>query len=79
MVHPIWVGNGSVKPWSTLGQPRSNLVKLGQASPNSGKCVLDHVLRLFGVMPLSDQVDLVWAASFGVPTPEKIPREKMGL
>uniref|UniRef100_A0A2N9EG23 Aminotransferase-like plant mobile domain-containing protein n=1 Tax=Fagus sylvatica TaxID=28930 RepID=A0A2N9EG23_FAGSY len=45
MVDPIWIRNGSVKPWSTLGQPWSNLVKLG--SPNSGKCVPDHVLRFF--------------------------------
>ena len=28
---------------------------------------------------LSDQADLARATSFCVPTPEKIPREKMGL
>ena len=38
------LGQTSVK----LGQPWSNLVKLGQSSPNSGKCIPDHVLRVFG-------------------------------
>uniref|UniRef100_A0A2N9GP77 G-patch domain-containing protein n=1 Tax=Fagus sylvatica TaxID=28930 RepID=A0A2N9GP77_FAGSY len=32
--------NGPVKPWS-------NLVKFGQNSPNSGKCILDRVLQVF--------------------------------
>uniref|UniRef100_A0A2N9ETI7 Uncharacterized protein n=1 Tax=Fagus sylvatica TaxID=28930 RepID=A0A2N9ETI7_FAGSY len=39
--------NGSVKPWSNLvnlGQTWSNLVK---ALQNSGKCVPDHILRVF--------------------------------
>uniref|UniRef100_A0A2N9GQD9 Uncharacterized protein n=1 Tax=Fagus sylvatica TaxID=28930 RepID=A0A2N9GQD9_FAGSY len=38
--------------WSTvrsnLGQTWSTLVKLGQSSPNSGKCIPDLVLRVFG-------------------------------
>ena len=63
MVHPVLVGNDSVKPWSTLGQPRSNLVKLGQSSRNSGKCVPDHVLRLFGAISLR-QIRPTW---FGLP------------
>jgi hypothetical protein len=29
-----------------LGQPWSNLVKFGQNSPSSGKCILDHILRV---------------------------------
>ena len=33
---------------SNLGQPWSTLVKLGQTSPNSGKCILGHVSRVFG-------------------------------
>uniref|UniRef100_A0A2N9J9T4 Integrase catalytic domain-containing protein n=1 Tax=Fagus sylvatica TaxID=28930 RepID=A0A2N9J9T4_FAGSY len=32
--------------WSNLGQPWSNLVKFGQNSPSSGKCILDHILRV---------------------------------
>uniref|UniRef100_A0A2N9FXR8 Reverse transcriptase Ty1/copia-type domain-containing protein n=1 Tax=Fagus sylvatica TaxID=28930 RepID=A0A2N9FXR8_FAGSY len=36
--------NSSVK----LGQLRSNLVNSGQNSPNSGKCIPDRVLRVFG-------------------------------
>jgi hypothetical protein len=31
-----------------LGQLRSNLVNSGQNSPNSGKCIPNHVLRVFG-------------------------------
>ena len=34
MVDPIRIRNGSVKPWSTLGQPWSNLVNLGRFSGN---------------------------------------------
>ena len=48
MVDPSRVGNSSVKPRSNLGQPWSTLVKLGQTSPNSGKCILGHVSRVFG-------------------------------
>uniref|UniRef100_A0A2N9J696 Uncharacterized protein n=1 Tax=Fagus sylvatica TaxID=28930 RepID=A0A2N9J696_FAGSY len=33
--------------WSNLGQPWSNLVEFGQSSPKSGKCIPDHVLRIF--------------------------------
>uniref|UniRef100_A0A2N9IV97 Uncharacterized protein n=1 Tax=Fagus sylvatica TaxID=28930 RepID=A0A2N9IV97_FAGSY len=87
----------------TLGQTWSNLVK---ALRNSGKCIPDHVLRVFGYSgPQSGsetawsnlgqtwstlqtgqtwstsgkcalvefEADLVRAASFCVPTPEKIP------
>ena len=39
--------------WSTvrsnLGQTWSTLIKLDQSSPNSGKCILDHVLGVFWV------------------------------
>ena len=39
-----------------LGQTWSTLVKLGQTSPNSGKCILGHVSRVFGHSgPPSDQ------------------------
>uniref|UniRef100_A0A2N9F2G4 Uncharacterized protein n=1 Tax=Fagus sylvatica TaxID=28930 RepID=A0A2N9F2G4_FAGSY len=31
-----------------LGQPWSNLVEFGQSSPNSGKCIPEHVLRVSG-------------------------------
>jgi hypothetical protein len=31
-----------------LGQLRSNLVNSGQNSPNSRKCIPDHILRVFG-------------------------------
>ena len=34
--------------WSNLGQTWSTLVKLGQSSPNSGKCIPDHILRASG-------------------------------
>ena len=34
--------------WSNLGQTWSTLVKLGQTSPNSGKCILGRVSRVFG-------------------------------
>uniref|UniRef100_A0A2N9I3E8 Uncharacterized protein n=1 Tax=Fagus sylvatica TaxID=28930 RepID=A0A2N9I3E8_FAGSY len=43
--------NGPVKPWSNLvnlGQTWSNSVKHGQSSLNSGKCIPDHVSRVFG-------------------------------
>uniref|UniRef100_A0A2N9IRR8 Uncharacterized protein n=1 Tax=Fagus sylvatica TaxID=28930 RepID=A0A2N9IRR8_FAGSY len=36
--------NGLVKP----GQPWSNLVEFDQSSPNSGKCIPDHILRVSG-------------------------------
>jgi hypothetical protein len=39
-----WSGQTLVK----LGQPWSNLVGFGQNSPNSGKCVLNRVSRVFG-------------------------------
>uniref|UniRef100_A0A2N9FBL8 Uncharacterized protein n=1 Tax=Fagus sylvatica TaxID=28930 RepID=A0A2N9FBL8_FAGSY len=35
---------------SNLGQTWSNSVKLGQSSPNSGKCIPDRVLRVFGCL-----------------------------
>ena len=80
MVGPNRVRNGSVKPWSNLGQPGSNLVNPSQTWSNSGKCAPG---LLFGVIwrgePSSEQVGLVRAVSFCVPTPEKIPWVKMGL
>jgi hypothetical protein len=39
--------NGPVKPRSNLVNLRVKL-GLGQSSPNSGKCIPDHVLRVFG-------------------------------
>jgi hypothetical protein len=53
--HALQNGQGAVSSiqvlvWSTvrsnLGQTWSTLVKLGQNSPSSGKCVPDHVLRV---------------------------------
>uniref|UniRef100_A0A2N9F3W5 Uncharacterized protein n=1 Tax=Fagus sylvatica TaxID=28930 RepID=A0A2N9F3W5_FAGSY len=119
-----WLGQTLVNP----GQTWSTLVKLGQTSPNSGKCILGRVSRVFGhsgppsgqkrlgqplvklgqpwstwstlvklgqtlgnvsrtfflglfdvASPRQDQAGLVRAVSFCVPTPEKIPRVKMGL
>ena len=35
-----------IPAWSNLSQTWSTLVKLGQSSPNSGKCIPDHVLRV---------------------------------
>uniref|UniRef100_A0A2N9FC10 Aminotransferase-like plant mobile domain-containing protein n=1 Tax=Fagus sylvatica TaxID=28930 RepID=A0A2N9FC10_FAGSY len=64
------LGQTSVK----LGQLRSNLVNLGQTWSDLGKCVPD--LRFESIWcdePSSEQADLVRAASFCVPTPEKIP------
>ena len=52
MVDPGRVGNGSVKPWSTLGQLWSNLVNLGKTWSDFGKCAPDHFLRLFDVAGL---------------------------
>ena len=43
-----WTLVGLETARSNLGQPWSTLVKLGQTSPNSGKCVPDHILRVFG-------------------------------
>ena len=63
-----------------VGSARSNLVNPGQTWSNSGKCAPDPVLRLFWCgEPLSNQASSVRVASFYVPTPEKIPRVKMGL
>uniref|UniRef100_A0A2N9HUF2 Aminotransferase-like plant mobile domain-containing protein n=1 Tax=Fagus sylvatica TaxID=28930 RepID=A0A2N9HUF2_FAGSY len=45
------IGGGQPNPAfglvNALVKPRSNLVKLGQTSPNSGKCASDPVLRFF--------------------------------
>jgi hypothetical protein len=50
MVDPGRVGNGLVKPRSTLGQLWSNLVNLGKTWSDFGKCAPYHVLRLFDVV-----------------------------
>jgi hypothetical protein len=42
----FWSGQRSGQTLVKHGQPWSNLVKLGQSSPNSGKCIPDHVLRV---------------------------------
>uniref|UniRef100_A0A2N9HGD5 Uncharacterized protein n=1 Tax=Fagus sylvatica TaxID=28930 RepID=A0A2N9HGD5_FAGSY len=50
-VDPDQVKNGLVKPQSNLvnfGQTWSTLVEFGQSSPNSGKCIPDHILRVSG-------------------------------
>ena len=62
---------------SNPGQIWSNL---GQTWSNSGKCALDLVLRSFWCgESSSDQVGLVWIASFCVSMSKKIPGVKMGL
>uniref|UniRef100_A0A2N9G245 Aminotransferase-like plant mobile domain-containing protein n=1 Tax=Fagus sylvatica TaxID=28930 RepID=A0A2N9G245_FAGSY len=73
-----WAPVGSDQLGQTLvklGQPWSSLVKVGQTSPNSGKCAPDPVLRLFrrGGPPLG-RTGSVRATSFYLPTSEKIPR-----
>ena len=83
MVDPSQVRNGLVKPWSTLGQPWSNLVNLGQTwSTLVGfweMCPGPRFEVICHGGPSSNQVDLVRAASFWVPTPEKIPWVKKWL
>ena len=48
-----WSGGGQFNPAFGLVngpvKPRSNLVKLGQSSPNSGKCIPNHILGVFWV------------------------------
>jgi hypothetical protein len=72
-VDPIQIGNGSVEPWSTLGQPWSKLPDFWEMCP--GPC--SEVI--WCDKPSSDQAALVRAASFCMPTPEKIPWVKMRL
>ena len=82
-----WVGGsqpnpafGPVNASVKLGQPWSNLVKVGQTSPNSRKCAPDPILRLFWCGgSLSGLTGSAWAALFCVPTPEKILGVKIGL
>uniref|UniRef100_A0A2N9HWL1 Uncharacterized protein n=1 Tax=Fagus sylvatica TaxID=28930 RepID=A0A2N9HWL1_FAGSY len=71
------LGQTSVNP----GQTWSTLVKLGQPWSNLGKCVPDLLLReyLMTSQASLDQAGLVRAASFCVPTPEKIPWGKNGV
>ena len=74
MVDPIWIRNGSVKPWSTLGQPWSNLIKAPwEMCPEP----CSEVIWCGG--PSSGRAGSVRAVSFCVPTPEKILCVKMGL
>jgi hypothetical protein len=56
MVDPIRVGNGSVKP-------RSTLVNLRKTWSDFGKCAPDPVLRLFDVAGLRQ----IRPARFGLP------------
>ena len=76
--------------WCTLfwsGTTRSNLgqhlVNLGQTWSKLPEfwemCPGPCFEVIWCDKPSSDQADLVRAASFCMPTPEKIPREKMGL
>ena len=54
------LGQTSVK----LGQPRSNLVKVGHTSPNSGKCApgLRHEVLLMWWVPVgSDRLGQTWS------------------
>ena len=43
-----WSIRSSFRSGQWFGQTWSTLVKLGQGSPSSGKCIPDHVLRIFG-------------------------------
>ena len=45
----FWAWWTLVESGTARSNPGQHLVTLGQSSPNSGKCVPDHVLRLFGV------------------------------
>uniref|UniRef100_A0A2N9EW05 Uncharacterized protein n=1 Tax=Fagus sylvatica TaxID=28930 RepID=A0A2N9EW05_FAGSY len=79
-----WVLVGLETARSNLGQTLVNssqtwstLVKLGQTLGNVSRTFFLGVFR--GDEPSSEQADLVRAASFCVPTPEKIPGVKMGL
>ena len=71
------VGPNRVRPaWSNLIQTWSNLVNPGQTWSNAS----DPILRLFWCgEPSTDQVGSVRAASFYMPTPEKISGVKIGL
>ena len=44
----FWSGQRSDQTLVKLGQPWSNLVEFGQSPPNSGKCILGRVSRVFG-------------------------------
>jgi hypothetical protein len=44
----FWSGQWSGQTLVKLGQPWSNLVKLGQSSPNSRRCIPDHISRVPG-------------------------------
>jgi hypothetical protein len=76
MADPSRIRDGLVKPWSTLGQPWSSLVKAPKFREMCpGPC--PEVIWCGG--PSLDRAGLVQAISFCVPTPEKIPWVKMGL
>ena len=83
MVDPSRIRNGSVKPWSTLGQPWSNLVNFGQTWLTlvgfQETCPRPRFEVICRRGPSSDQAGLVRAVSFCVLTPEKITEVKMGL
>ena len=72
MVDLSRVRNGSVKPWLTLGQPWSTLVGFREM------CLEPCFEVICRGGPSSNQVGLVWAVSFCVPTPKKILQVKMG-
>uniref|UniRef100_A0A2N9F908 Uncharacterized protein n=1 Tax=Fagus sylvatica TaxID=28930 RepID=A0A2N9F908_FAGSY len=65
----FWSGQWSGQTLVKLGQPWSNLVELGQSSPNSWKCIPDFISRVSG----HDRAGSVRAVPFCAPTPERIP------
>uniref|UniRef100_A0A2N9IKU4 Uncharacterized protein n=1 Tax=Fagus sylvatica TaxID=28930 RepID=A0A2N9IKU4_FAGSY len=71
LVDPIQIRNGSVKRWSTLGQPWSNLVNLGRISKNVPRTPF---LRLFDVADLR-RIRPAWfgLSRFACRHSEKIP------
>jgi hypothetical protein len=44
----FWSGQRSGQTLVKLGQPWSNLVELGQGSPNSWRCIPDYISRVSG-------------------------------
>jgi hypothetical protein len=44
----FWSGQWSGQTLVKLGQPWSNLVELGQSSPNSWRCIPDYISRVSG-------------------------------
>ena len=83
MLYPMvrnWSANLIFGLVNTSVKPLSNLVKVGQTSPNSRKCDPGPILRVFKYgWPPWGQFGWVQATSFCVLIPKKIPGVKIGL